>query len=1411
MKKIFFLNSTLDVGGAEKMFYEIVKRLDSSMFAKKICCLYAPGKIGEALISEGFDLSHSLMRNKYDLRVIYRLFRLLRLERPDMLCVESSSLALFYGFICARLVGISCVVTFIHNMRKPGFWERVKTDIIYRIILPRLDGIGVASKAKLDSMIREYNMDKDRVVLIHNGVDLSRFDTVRDHGELRHSLGISKNEKIVGMVGRLVNEKAYDVFLRSAKEVISAIPEVKFLIIGEGRERQRLEGLADELKIRGKVIFLGERQDTPEIIPLFDVAALSSRVESFPVVLLEYMACSRPVATTDVGGNSEIITDRETGVLSPSEDYMALARAIKGLLGDEARAKKMGQAAREMVKNKFSMRHMIEKAKDFFLESMANPVKDQAHVIMAGPSLDVKGGISGFAKYYLKADFSRKFKIIYHATTVDGNKIIKLIFYIKSIFIFIARLIMDEKIKIIHICSSSEGSFYRKAVVLLISKAFGKKAIFHIHGSRFYNRTHGLRRFFIKKALDASDSILVLSKEQISMLGNFTDNKNIKMIPNAIDPADFAAVSMAEKPRDPHILFASKLSAQKGIYGVLDIIPLVAKEIPLAKFYFAGDGDIEKIKALCVSRGIEKNVVLLGWLDKERLLEVFRAAHVFLLPSYQECFPVSILEAMAAGLPVVSTKVGGIPEMIEDGVNGFLVRPGQVRELYDRVMALLKDSSMREDMRRNNIKKAQDMFSIGRVKDMFMLEYENLAHGKRNGHGKLIWYLKRLSCMPFGEVLLRTYRLARVNIDRFSTKDVKLNDILSKHKAARNFYFNNADISRIRQELPEIFPGVEKPVISEAESTLGHNFRIFDLDLKAGEVIDWHKDFVTGRAWPLRYWADIDFRNDNDSKEVRFIWELNRHQHLTALGKAYILTGDVKYSREIKAQILSWISQNPPYIGVNWTSPLELSLRLITWSWAYKFIEPSGIFSEQERAEFLKSVYLQAEFIKGNLSRYSSANNHLIGEACSLVITGLSFPEFKNSGKWLNKGKKILFKEIIKQVFPDGVIKEQAFHYQGFVMELFLMACALLIKNDIEIPRYAMERFFSMAEFIMNLVNRNGKIPEIGDSDNGMAARLSSDKRFNLYASLLTSAGILSGRGDFKTKGLGFKEEHYLLFGMEGFKKYNSIKSVKVLLNSRLFKEGGYAVFRRPSNNCAEEILVMDCGELGYPLMAPHGHSDLLSVTLSADGADLLIDPGTYLYHTGSVWRDYFRGTSAHNTITINNENQSEMKGPFMWGRRPVARIHKWEVSDERDFINASCENAKASHKRSVCFDKKETMWRIQDFVSAKGRNTIRQYFYLSHGSIVNRLSPCMIEIESSGIFLYMLLDGKFSVEIKNGESSPIMGWSSDMFGRKINSPVVVGTAMIEGGCGFNTVLCVHRKKMPIGDIGRKLNEVIIK
>ncbi len=636
--------------------------------------------------------------------------------------------------------------------------------------------------------------------------------------------------------------------------------------------------------------------------------------------------------------------------------------------------------------------------------------------------------------------------------------------------------------------------------------------------------------------------------------------------------------------------------------------------------------------------------------------------------------------------------------------------------------------------------------------------------------------------MSIQEVILRTNRFVRATLRRSVKRDIDLRRVLKGTNTHTLFYFDATQQPRIRKEFSKLFPRRIVKIANQADRLCSHNFKVFDVQWDAGSDIDWRGGI---------------FEN------IRFVWEFNRHQHFVTLAKAYFLTGNKKYAREVKDQMLSWITQNPPYTGINWISSLELSLRLISWCWTYKFIEPSGIFTQEDKACFLKSVYMQAEFIRNNLSGYSSANNHLIGEACGLVITGLTFPEFKDARKWLDKGKKILFREIMRQTYRDGVTKEQAFGYQGFIMESFLLTATLLIKNDIEIPEDVLDRYFNMCEFIMNVMDKAGEVPNVGDSDNARAALLSEESK--VFKSILSSASIFSKRGDFKTRGNGFGEEHYWLFGMRGFNMYESTKETRLRLDSMLFKEGGYAVFRGGSSNGSEKVLMMDCGQLGYLSIAAHGHADLLSVTLSVDGVRLLIDPGTYLYHSEDSWRNYFRGTSAHNTFTVNSVNQSEITGPFMWGKRPVSKINKWESSKDRDYVDASYNNPQAKHRRIVSFDKKKESWFIEDFLNAKGTNTVEQYFHLAHGSKVARLETNVIEVQNGKVFLYLVIDGALSVEIKQGESSPIAGWVSDAFGVKRKSLTLVNTATIRDRGKFDTMLYVSNKRLDLGQLERDL------
>jgi len=1411
MKKILFINSTLNIGGAERMLYEIIRRLDKAKFDIRVACLYKPGYFGERLISEGINLRHGLMKNKYDLTVVYRLVSVLKKELPDVLYIEASPLVLVWGFISGRIAGAPIMKTVIHSM-KPGLKLRIKSYLVNTLILKRLDRIGVVSMAKLKSLIKTYKLDPCKIELIYNAIDIDRFNDVKAADCLRETLGIPKNVKVIGIVARLVKEKALDVFLESAKKVMDSIPDSKFLIVGEGRERSMLEKLAAHLGIKGKVIFLGERQDIPEIISLFDVAVLSSRAESFPLVLLEYMASSMPIVATSVGGNPEIIVDGETGMLVPPEDPDRLAKAIAGLLMDKKMSKDTGFKARQLLESRFSMQSLMNKMEDFLFSTGCNMNDERTHVLLVGPAIDVKGGVSSFARYFLNANGSDRFKVIYIATTVDGNKILKTFYFIKSLACFIYMLLFDKRIRIVHICSASRGSFYRKSAIMLIAKIFKKKTIFHIHGSSFdvfYNNGHPVRRFYMRRILDLADMPLVLSETWFAAISKMTKNRNVKTIHYYIDTSDFKLINKLKGDAPQFNIFtAGRLEQRKGTYDILKAVKLVLKEVPDAMFYLAGDGDIDKVAGICRKQGMEMNVHVLGWLDRPGLLDAFSKATIFLLPSYHEGLPIAIMEAMASGLPVISTKVGGIPEAIEDGINGFLINPGNVIDMSKKIVTLLKDKKLRDRMSMANIEKIDAVFSLDMTIRRFHEEYEYLLKTKTSGHDNKLtrfahnlypdnfsWYLRRLSLMSFPEIIHRLRVSILINVNRFLQNDIMLEKVLIKRKAQnKSFYFDKVRFRDIKQEFSKLFPGIEEKIVDTADRLCSHEFKIFNLDWHAGKTIDWRMDITTGKRWPLRYWIDIDFRNNTYYGEARFIWELNRQQHLVTLGKAYFLTRDERYAGEIVEELLSWVDQNPAYMGINWASPLETGLRLISWCWAYKFIEDSKHLTQKAKEKILRSVFQQARFIRNNLSLYSSANNHLIGESCALIVTGLTFNEFKDSMPWVKKGRDILLNEMHKQVYQDGVSKEQAFHYQGFVMQLFILAAELMTKNNIAFSESGLRIFLKMSEFIMNIMDVKGNIPNTGDSDNGMAIRLSGQEDFNVFKSLLCIAGILSGRGDFKERCGGFKEEHYWLLGQEGLKRYKNIRPVKQDLKSALYKDGGYAILRNGSGNGKEKVLVMDCGQVGYLSIAAHGHADLLSITLSAYGTQLLIDPGTYLYHTRGKWRHYFRAVKAHNTIDIDNDGQAHSKGLFMWGSRPYPDIERWESSDSKDYISASYSYGPISHKRSVCFDKEDGTWAIRDMVNVEKRRSVNQYFHLAPGSNVQRLSRNIIQVLNNGIFLYLIIDPVFRVEIKQGEENPILGWSSAMFGEKTASPTIINSIFIEESSVFNTLLYVSKE-----------------
>lgn len=354
--------------------------------------------------------------------------------------------------------------------------------------------------------------------------------------------------------------------------------------------------------------------------------------------------------------------------------------------------------------------------------------KTKIKVLMVGPSKDAKGGIATIAQLYLNSDLMKLADINYIMSYFDGSVFRKIIVAVRAYISFLSLLILKSP-DIIHVHSSSGVSFYRKMLFLLTAKIFQKKTIFHLNASnfmQFYNRT-ALNRFFVQMTLNLVDRILVLSRSIKNDIENCTKNQNIKILYNPISPDMFSFSSnKKQKQQESVVLFMGRLGKRKGIYDLLEAIPLVVRECKEVKFILCGDGELENVQCICHKKKIGNNVEIAGWVVGKDKVAYFKRGDIYVLPTYHEALPLSILEAMAVGLPVVSTPVAGIPDAVEDGVNGFLIEPGDIVALANRIILLLQNDKLRIEMGRNNIKKVKEKFDIDLIIKKVLQEYKSL-------------------------------------------------------------------------------------------------------------------------------------------------------------------------------------------------------------------------------------------------------------------------------------------------------------------------------------------------------------------------------------------------------------------------------------------------------------------------------------------------------------------------------------------------------------------------------------------------------------------------------------------------------------------------------------------------------------
>ncbi len=329
---------------------------------------------------------------------------------------------------------------------------------------------------------------------------------------------------------------------------------------------------------------------------------------------------------------------------------------------------------------------------------------------MIGTAPGGVGGISAVVKIYAAHGLFQRWDAVYLPTHRNGSTTHKAAVALGAWTDFIARLALG-RVALLHVHLASNASFWRKTLFILPALMLRVGYVLHLHGGDFigfYRRRFGLARGFIRFLLRHAERVIALSPEWREALAELEPTSRVVVIPN---PVEVPAWQAGLEAPPPVVLFLGELRERKGIHDLVRAWPAVLEIAPGARLVLCGSGDGEEVLALARSLGVESSVRVLGWIEAEDKEVMLRKAWVLALPSHVEALPMAVLEGLAAGVPVVASRVGGIPAAVEDGRTGLLVAPRDVAALSRALVALVGDAALRKAMGRAARERAAVDFS----------------------------------------------------------------------------------------------------------------------------------------------------------------------------------------------------------------------------------------------------------------------------------------------------------------------------------------------------------------------------------------------------------------------------------------------------------------------------------------------------------------------------------------------------------------------------------------------------------------------------------------------------------------------------------------------------------------------------
>lgn len=528
--------------------------------------------------------------------------------------------------------------------------------------------------------------------------------------------------------------------------------------------------------------------------------------------------------------------------------------------------------------------------------------------------------------------------------------------------------------------------------------------------------------------------------------------------------------------------------------------------------------------------------------------------------------------------------------------------------------------------------------------------------------------LARLSQMTWDEVRTRLSQEAHKRADLLlhhvgrQPADVPLHSAPSRKS---QFLFSTSEIAARAELLRVCLTSETAEILRQAENVCRHRFELLGYqDLDYGAEIDWHLDRVHGKRAPVVPWFQIPFLEFAAVGDHKVTWELNRHQHLVTLAKAWLHSNDAKYLDELRRQFRNWVKANPYPLGINWGSTLEVAFRSLSWIWVDHLLAGAPGHAEFH-AELLPQLAFHGRYIQRYLSTYFSPNTHLLGEAVAMFFIGTLYPQIAAADRWQQSGWNIVVHEAQRQVRPDGVYFEQSLYYHVYALDFFLYARVLAAHNGLQIPAEFDATVLRMLGVVQAL-SQAGPPEGFGDDDGGRVFNPRRNRTEHMTDPLAIGA-VLYDRNKFSAARL--TEESIWLFGQAAVTTLLH-PSADHDLRSAAFPDGGVYVLADSKPHPYE--FALDAGPQGVGRCG-HGHADALSLRLTMDGNRWLVDSGSGVYISAdSADRNTFRGTAAHNTMRVDSVDQAVAGDPFSWTQIPTTRVDNWKAGETFSYFSAS-------------------------------------------------------------------------------------------------------------------------------------------